>query len=155
MASLKKHFVHSYPGTGSGSVINGIEAASQSFKSGDLVYFNSSKLTACASDGTAIAGIAMADATGVTDSIIPFIPISQCILEMSTYEASNAGTKYVHEIIGVNYALSVSNGQAYCDLDDTGHDALVVISMLDPEGTAYGRVLCKVLAAADQCSIGT
>ena len=152
----KQHSVKVYPGCGSLQVLPAREAASQSYKAGDLVYFVAGLLTAVATDGTSIAGIAMEDATGTTNAATTYAPLSDCIIEMNTTEASAPGTKYIQAIVGgTNFGLTVTSGQAYCDLDDTTNDAVVVLALLDAVGDAYGRVLCKVLAAADQSSIGT
>lgn len=51
-----------------------LEANSQTFKAGAIVYLNSEAVTVCAADATSIAGIAMKDATNVSSGNIE-IPI--------------------------------------------------------------------------------
>jgi len=126
------------------------EAASQSFKKGQLVYLSSGKLTACASDGTAILGIADADASGTTDTSLPVILATPTTIfeAVSTDGGSDVTIAVTH--VGKHYALYVSSNDVYVDLGDTDHDALKVIALKDDAGTTNGKVLVRVLAAASQ-----
>lgn len=126
------------------------EAASQSFKKGQPVYLSSGKLTACASDGTAILGVADADASGTTDTSIPVILATP----LTVFEAvpTNAGADVATAVtnVGKHYALYVSSNDVYVDLGDTSNDAVKVVALKDDAGTTNGKVLIKVLAAASQ-----
>jgi len=133
------HLVHWYP-----------EAANQSFKKGQPVYLSGGKLTECGSDEVQILGIARADASGTTDTLIPVLLATPLTVfeAYSTDGGSDVTTAVAH--VGKHYALYESSNDVYVDLGDTDHDAFKVVDLVDDAGTTNGRVLVKVLAAASQ-----
>lgn len=134
------------------------EAASQSFKAGQFVYLASGKVTVCADDATTILGMAMQDATGVTDSdILVALAVPENTFEANVYHGTPASAVTAITQVGVNYALQVDSNKCYVDIEDTSHDAFVVraISRKDAVGDQYGRVIFQVLAAASQVQAGS
>jgi len=133
------HLVHWYP-----------EAASQSFKKGQPVYLSSGKLTACGNDEVQILGIALADASGTTDTSIPVLLATPLTIFEATATSAGSDVQIAVTHVGKHYALYVSSNDVYVDLGDTDHDALKVVDLVDDAGTTNGKVLVKVLAAASQ-----
>ncbi len=134
------------------------EAASQSFKKGQFVYLASGKVTECADDAVAILGMAMQDATGVTNTNIPVaLADANTLFEMCVYNSTPASAVTAITQVGVNYALKVDSNKCYVDIEDKGHDAFVVedFSPVDAIGDQYGRVFVRVLAAASQVQAGS
>lgn len=136
------------------------EAASQTFKRGDLVYLVSGKVTVAAAVGAnvgaiTILGIAEADATGTTDTMLP-VAIANAnlrwVLPMSTASGgigssqvtavTQVGSKYeVSRIAAAKWAVDVS----------ANTNAMIVVTSIPPQyavGEAWGWVECQFLDAA-------
>jgi len=134
------------------------EAAGQSFKRGQFVYLASGKVTACADDAAAILGMALKDASTVTDTDVPVaLADANTLYEMCVYHGTPASAITAITQVGVNYALQVDDNKCYVDIEDTGNDAFVVegFSPVDAIGDQYGRVFVRVLAAASQVQAGS
>jgi hypothetical protein len=134
------------------------EAASQSFKKGELVYLVSGAVTVCAADATAIYGIAMEDASGVTSADIVIQPITpDCIVRMRlTQNGTDALTSDTDADIGVAFATYVASNVHYADLNDTGNDAFILRKAVkDPTGAAtyWGDFI--IVDSASQYHVGT
>jgi len=124
------------------------EAASQSFKAGEFVYLVGGKVTVCASDATVILGMAVADATGTTDSSIPVL-----LAEAGTeFKANVTGAVTAVTQRGVKYALLVTSNKHYVDVSDTDNDAFTILDFAqeDAIGDTYGRVIFRVISSAYQ-----
>lgn len=93
------------------------EAATQSFSAGDLVYLVSGKVTVCPADPALIAGRALEDATGVTDTAILIEKfMATDLIDIQVSDGSNAalsnttykGTAY--EIVKLSNTWYVDQG---------------------------------------------
>lgn len=118
------------------------EAASQSFKAGQLVYLASGKVTACASDATTILGIALSDASGTQDTSIPvhvFTP--EDIIRIKCHDGTSEVTSD-NATLGAAYAIRVASNVVYLDTGDTVNKAFVVVGQeQDASGyTKWARV---------------
>lgn len=81
-------------GQDTGLVLKQFEAASQVFKTGDLVNLVASKLTLAGADPATILGIALADASGVTDTLLPV----QVIREEDVFRAKFANAVVIADV---------------------------------------------------------
>ncbi|MCD4785363.1 MAG: hypothetical protein K8T10_16210 [Candidatus Eremiobacteraeota bacterium] len=134
------------------------EAASQSFKAGEFVYLVSGKVTVCASNGTVILGMAVADASGTTDEdCAVYIANGDTVFEANIYHSTVGSAVTAITDVGVCYALLVSSNKHYVDKEDTDNDAFQVrrISPKDIVGDTYGRVEFQVIASVRQLGDGS
>jgi len=107
-----------------------LEADSQTFKAGQLVYLNSNGkyITAAASNATTVLGIAKKDATNVSTGHI-YIPVEiirpgdeiEIDVLLTATDADAAETQLLQ-----NFALDVTSNQCKLDLDDTGNDLMTL-----------------------------
>lgn len=135
------------------------EAASQTFKRGQFVYLSSGYVTACADDAVSILGMAMEDAHN-GDAGANYINValaeSNTIFEANVYHGTPASavTAITTPCDGANsvFGLQVDSNKCYVDIEDTTHDAFLVIGLSpkDAVGDRYGRVLFKVIPSASQ-----
>lgn len=131
------------------------EAAGQSFKSGQFVYLNNGKVTACADDATVILGLAVHDASGVEDQdVAVHLANEDTIFEMNVYYDGDGDADDAVDItqVGGEYALVVVSNKCHVDISDTSNKAFLIrrISPRDSAGDIYGRVHLQVLASAAQ-----
>jgi len=121
------------------------ETAAMDTKKGELVTIASGKAEDLAGTdpaNTSIAGIAMADASGVTDAeILVFVPDIDCLF------VANLGVAQVsaETDIGARYGLVEASNKVHVDQSDTTVDRVVVVDLLDPVGDTNGRVIFKFL----------
>lgn len=129
------------------------EAASQSFKAGQFVYLSSGKVTVCSDDASSILGLAVSDATGVTDSeCAVYIANTDTIFEGNVYHSTPASAVTAITQVGEQYALKVLSNKCYVDIEDTSHDAFQIVSLSerDAVGDQYGRVQFQVIDSVAQ-----
>lgn len=128
--------------------VNILEADSQTFKKGQLVYDAGSAAggaaTVVANDGTSILGIARADGTNVT-SAHTTIPVEVIQpgdrIAMQCYDTSDAAVKAASNFLrGKNYGLVVASNVCYADFDETTADAFCFIEPLDTSNYQYWGV---------------
>ena len=130
-----------------------LEANTQTFYEGQLVYSDQGAITAVADDGVEILGIALKAATNVSSGNIK-IPVlvltPDCICRMKVTNGATAAdtdSAAMYE----KYAIYVaSTNISHADIGDTGHDAVVYLGPCDDaagDATAYGlfRFLDSVL----------
>ena len=131
------------------------EAASQSFKAGELVYFNSGAVTVAAVGDVPVAGIALKDATNVSAGMIT-IPVQILgpddeiyIMVQNgsgSYEAANATC-----VPGIAYDFNIASNLWAIDSADVTNMKLVFIEALfDATGTATQWARCKPLYLENQ-----
>lgn len=131
------------------------EAASQSFKAGQLVYLVSGKVTVCASDATSIAGKVLQDASGVTDTMVAVAILRPGVwMEMNIYHSTPASAITAVADVGTKYGLYVGSNLCHCDKEDTTNTRLKVVALSprDKVGDTYGRVYVEVLGTYLQLS---
>ena len=124
------------------------EAATQSFKRGELVSLSSGKVAALSgSDPTmaSILGIVLHDASGVTDTeVTVFVPDNDAVF------CANLGGTSVTAItdVGVRYGLVEANDLVHVDKTDTTNDRVIVVALdkRDAVGDTAGRVWFKFLS---------
>lgn len=135
------------------------EAASQTYKAGDLIYLDSSGNVAIATvDGnanlsSAVAGLADAAASGVTAAAVHFPVIREdTLVEMSVYSTTPTSAELVKTMIaGKVYGIIKVSGVWCVDLDTTAESATVkiarvkIIRFVDAVGDRYGRVIVKFI----------
>ncbi|MFI5384808.1 MAG: hypothetical protein ACHQ50_01700 [Fimbriimonadales bacterium] len=135
------------------------EAASQTFKRGDLVYLASGLVTAAATagvgnnvaSGTKVLGIALKDASGATNTAVPVAianPNLRWVLPV-THATPASGVTAVTEV-GTTYELErTAAGKWAVPIDDTTNTK-VVVSAIHPQyalGEQYGWVEVRFLDA--------
>ncbi len=105
------------------------EASGQSFKKGQFVY-DSSGITAVASDPSSVLGIAMEDAVGTGYATnYPEVEIlgPGDILEISYTDTTGAATP----TIGTAYGLAVASNECKLDIDETTTKLFRVVKIID------------------------
>ncbi len=125
--------------TGQPTVVLGKEAASQSFKEGDLVYFDSDGLVAISTAGE-IDGIARKDASGTTSAEIPVELIELDAVYSCAYKASATTQTVVGTLADFTFTVGAHT------LDDSGASTDVYVVGIDPRddlGTSGGRYLFR------------
>jgi hypothetical protein len=135
------------------------EAASQTFKRGDLVYLSSGKVTVAATagignnvaSGTKVLGIALKDASGATDTAIPVAianPNLRWVLPV-THATPASGITAITEV-GTAYELErTAAPKRAVPIDDTTNTK-VVVTAIHPAyavGEQYGWVEVRFLDA--------
>ena len=139
------------------------EAASQTFKMGDLVELVSGKVTQIVAAGNTagssdkVLGMAMRDASGTTDTAIPVVVANDATLFLLPVWHTTPGSAVTAVTdVGTAYALghrTVSSVTNYVvTLDDTTDTHIVPVQIADDfaVGEQYGWEWCKVQAAARQ-----
>ncbi len=129
------------------------EAASQSFKAGQLVYLASGKVTVCADDATVILGMAMQDASGTTDADVLVAVFGEDTMVLSSiYHGTPGSAVTAITDVGVKYGLQVDSNKCYVDKEETTSLAFIVQKIYegDAVGDQYGRVVAKILDQARQ-----
>lgn len=126
------------------------EAATQSFKAGDIVYLVSGKVTISDTDQH-IWGIALADATGVTDTktLVHVVHPDQIWAVPSDDVTAQAN-------VGNNYGLNISAGNCTVDVGDSS-TVTVAVNALDPAfpiGTTGGFLWVRFIPAVCLSSLG-
>lgn len=139
------------------------EAASQSFLKGDLVYLASGKLTICTYTGGAnsnlhnsrIAGQALADAEGVTDTVHHIKVIRpDDIYAANVYHATLGSAVSAQTQLGLTYGLRRVSNKVVVAIEETVQDAtyalgrVKVVGFADPVGDTYGRLLVQFVNAS-------
>lgn len=128
------------------------EGDSQTFKAGAFLVITSGKVVECGADPASILGLAVADGVNNTAAkeVGVFLLTPDSIIEMSvkgTAAANNSAATDVGLAYGV---VKDSSGHWVIDKDDVTADKVVISRLVDPAGTANGRVLCHPVLAALQ-----
>lgn len=162
MATFKRLGNYRVKGNASATVKYFPEAATQSFKRGDLVTLSSGKVAVAVAytsgdpvaSGTKILGIADKDASGTTDTSIPVIIAddkTEFLLPVFHPTAGSAVTAVTN--VGVAYELyraTVSGNLGFgVDISETT-DTKVIPTEIDPTypaGEQYGWFWCRVMQA--------
>lgn len=136
-----------------------LEANSQSFDAGQLVYLDSGAVTAVASTGVDVLGIAELDATNVTSGNVA-IPITVVKPDyLLKVRCTNNGTACTSEsfVRGESYGIYTTNATAtYADLNNTTNDALVFVNhWKTPDGDYTNWGIFKLDAAVSSFHNGT
>lgn len=132
-------------------MLEGLEGATQSYKMGAILINSSGKLVTGAADPTAatIAGLAVANATGTTDTRTPYVPLFPwgvpVVICLDDDSSTNAAlTRATAQTdIGTDVALKIdaATGNWYLDPGDTSGATFRILAFVDPVGTIAGRVL--------------
>lgn len=133
------------------------EAASQSFKAGQFVYLASGKVTVCGDDTTSILGMAVGDASTVTDTdCAVYIANFDTIFEMNVYHSSAGSAVTAITDVGGKKGLEVDSNKCYYALEEATALAFQVrfLSPRDAVGDTYGRVCVQVLSDIMQVGPG-
>jgi hypothetical protein len=127
-----------YPGPIADRIVHLPEAATQTFDQGDLVIISSGKV-AVATDDDDVFGVAMRDASGTTDTMIPVY-----VIHASDKFLAEASTTTAQTNVGVAYALVMTSGSMAVNPGSTTTPAFY-IEKLDPRDGATtgagGRVI--------------
>jgi len=126
------------------------EAASQTFKWGDLVFMSGGYVTICGADPASIAGIAMENGhnstAGAYDVDILFVT-ADTLIQMQVYHATEANNVIEATDLFKDFGIAVTSNVWYVDKADVSATRVRVVEFIDPLGTANGRVAVQVLAA--------
>lgn len=122
-------------------IIEALEASSQTFAAGDLVYLNAGVVTLCTDDQN-IMGIALKPSTTVTSAwtTIPVQVITPEALFVAQVDTTSALTQ-----VGEDYGLNTATTQCHAvDIGDTT-TTCVRVERLDPRdgASATGRVIIR------------
>lgn len=116
------------------------EAATQSFKKGELVILASGKVTVAGANPTGILGVAAHDASGITDN-----PVNVYIANLDTIFVANLSTGIASAItqVGARFGVTKVGTNWHVDTAKTGATERVVVKKLDSRdavGDTQGRV---------------
>jgi hypothetical protein len=131
-------------------ILEGPEAASQTFKQGAVLVDSAGKVAEASNDPTAsILGIALHDASGTTDQTVMFVPALPHVVFEATLEDQATGD---HALVQTNcwqdYGLKkTAAGLWYIDEND-GTGPALIIRLVDPAGTIQGRVQFQFKSSA-------
>lgn len=132
------------------------EAASQSFKDGQFVYLGTdAQVTACASDATAVLGMACGDASGTTNNDCTVLIANPTTVFEVTVSGASDPTLAAGDF-AVKMGMIVANNRCYADVDDTTNDCFVLVGIkANADGTNiigddYARGYVLVLPAAHE-----
>lgn len=128
------------------------EAASQSFKAGEFVNLVSGKLTALSATPQLqgkIAGMAMQDATGTTDTAIAIAVAEEGVL----FEMNGTTTSAITQAGGA-YGITITSNKHYVNTADTSYRKVKVkdLSDKDAAGDTYGRFIVEIMGDVCQLS---
>jgi hypothetical protein len=133
----------------SSTVEHGLEGASQSWKKGAVLIYSSGLLVIGADAAVNIAGIALADATGVTNADVPFLRPT----EDDEFEITLTVDALTYALLGTEmgnrYAidLDATSGYFFADQSNTTDDGIVVTGFVSKVGDINPRVRCRILPA--------
>lgn len=136
------------------------EAASQSFKKGHFVEMNSSgQILEVSSGDVIILGLALSDATGVTNNLVE-VAIAQdgTEFEMNVYHSVTASSVTARSNLYTKWAYYNDGDIGRINIGDSdGNDALQITEILtgglDSVGDTNGRVKCVVLPEVQQLGV--
>lgn len=120
--------------------LDGIEAATQSYKKGAFVVWSSGKIAEASANPRDIAGLALAAASGTTNNATIFADLLPGVkLEMSLDKAADLGNRALAQTdVGAAYGVTKdSNGVWYVDIDKVTagtNTAVRVVKLIDPIG---------------------
>jgi len=132
------------------------EAASQTFKRGDAVYLASGKVTVAITTGSDVAGatkllgIALADASGTTDTGIPVALASHNLRWVLPVASDDSSDTTVVTDVGAAYGLRRHGDGKWAINTNEGTDTKVVVTSITPDyavGETYGLYECAFLDA--------
>ena len=126
------------------------EAATQTFKRGEVVYLVSGKVTEIAGDTPGqILGVAAEDASGTTDTpILVWVANDDTIFSASYSDDSQAATATAVTIVGLRKILDrdTTNSRVYVSSSGTTPRVTILgLDERDPVGDAGARVLFQFL----------
>lgn len=121
------------------------EAADQSFVNGSLIYLVGGKVTICGADPALIYGRALADATGVTDTLIPIERFTQRDFIEIQYSDGSDPIASNDAVIGNRYGLVNISGIWYVDTSETVNVRVIHFARdeyvdEDEDTSTWGRV---------------
>jgi len=138
-------------------VINYPEAASQTFKKGALVYLSGGYVTACATDGAVIAGMAADDAHNASSAGLYNIGVvvfsENVILEMNKVTTAGAVSATAVTDVGKTFGLYVDSTTGYCHASASSASPRFIcigLSRSDNVGDSGGRLLLRVIGTYRQ-----
>lgn len=125
-------------------VVNFPEAATQTFKRGDFVFLVAGKVTICGTDPTSILGLALHDASGVTDRNVQVIlSTADTVFSLNvitTTAQANLGLSFKITRVGTKWQLDTTSFGALARLLIVDHDKRDVL------GDTQGRLLAVVIS---------
>lgn len=131
-----------YPGPIADRITVLPEAATQTFKQGDLVIISGGKV-AVMTDDDDIFGVAMQDASGTADTDVPVY-----VIHASDKFIAEASTTTAQTNVGVAYALVVTSGSMAVNPGSTTTAAFYIDSLDPRDGAttgAGGRVIGRFI----------
>ena len=136
--------------SGPNNIVSALEANSQTFVAGDLLYLNSGAATiATTSQETQIFGVALKNATNVTtgNAAIPILVICPETLFVAQADTTTAVTQ-----VGEDYGLNYTSGSMSVDIGDTTSTSVRIeaLDSRDAVGTSGGRVVVRFQPATMQ-----
>jgi len=127
------------------------EAASQTFKVGDLVYMSSGYLTVCGADPAKITGISKADghndASNGTYNVDVLVITLNMLVAMQVYHSTPANNVIEAADRFKAYGIAVSSNTWYIDKTDTSATRCRIVEFRDALGAENGVVHVQFFSA--------
>lgn len=115
-----------------------IEAAAQAFLKGALMVLASGKAAVAGADPARIDGVALQDATGVTDTEGQYTPILPNLVFIANLAVAQV---LAQADVGAEYGVTLESGNWHVDTTKTAGDVRVrVLALVDEIGDVNGRV---------------
>lgn len=156
MATLQRYAPAGIVNFNEANIMEGYEAAGQTFKAGDWVDSSSGKIALTVAAGNTLGanddcwGIALQDASGVTNAPVPiykFHPGFQ--IELPVYHGTPGSAITAYADIGSSFGIRNHTGNIWCvALDETSATKGWIVSIPNqvqmPVGTQYGLVIFEI-----------
>jgi hypothetical protein len=137
------------------------EAASQTFKKGELVYkiAATGRITVCAANAACVFGVAAQDASGVTAAdVLVDVILPGCILEGNVYHDTASSAVMTDANVGTGLAeLATSDHKSVVDITATAAPCFRILERLkeDSATDVYPRVRVTIIDTYMQSNIAT
>jgi hypothetical protein len=161
MATLTLQKLRVVGGAQQGDINDYPEAATQTFKEGQLVYLASGNVTEVTADGVVIWGIALEDAHNDASAGDHRVQVQKlfpgCRLMGNVYKTGDLTASLATDaIVGNKYPISVQSNITVVDIHDQTTPSAVIIARVkdDDDADVYGRVIFTFLNAVLQTQIG-
>ena len=155
---MAKHPKLASPESNRVRMYHGVEASTQSWVAGNLVYATSGKVTECASDAVMVLGIAKAAASGTasTAAVVELL-FPGDVVEFDCYDTSDASLKASSNFVeGKAYDLVVASSVHMIDFDETSSKEFAIfegpVATLDDSTSYRGRF--RITSAVCQSVVG-
>lgn len=144
---------------GPAPVVSLLEATSQTFKKGELVYLASGYVTVCSTDPSLIIGIANEDAHNITAGTqrVSVTLLNGVVFKANVYHATAASAVTAQTQVGSSYGVVAVSNKWFVDISEESSKRVTIMDLVqeDTVGDTYGRVYFQIANAYNMFNIVT